>query len=192
MYLDKESKGDHREAKQKMFALLLQWITAFGCANLLIYPSLKDYISRATSLPWLKGVTGQWTVNLPFTTVRPKKCSSLIPRCSSTRLKTSWPVDLGWSKWRNRSIHSQQKDCSTAETWLEEGQGSRAVSRQALTPTVTSSWSLLGRRTQIVLSCFTEVDITPGVWWRWVLFLCPVLQMLFSSSILLLSITHLK
>lgn len=59
MYLDKESKGDHREAKQKMFALLLQWITALGCANLLIYPSLKDYISRVISLPWLKGVTGQ-------------------------------------------------------------------------------------------------------------------------------------
>lgn len=97
------------------------------CKSFHLHISSKDSLSRVTSLSWLKGVTGQWTVNLPFTTVRPKKCSSLIPRSSSTRLKTSWPVDFGWSRWRNKSIHSQQKDCSTEEIWLEEGQGSRAV-----------------------------------------------------------------
>lgn len=62
----------------------------------------------------------------------------------------------------------------------------------ALTPTVTSSWSLLGRRTQIVLSCFTEVDIAPGAWWRRVLPLSVQLLHTFLASSILLSLMHLK
>lgn len=53
MYLDKESKEDHREAKQKTFAKLPKWIITFGYENLLIYGThiIKTlYISRVTSL----------------------------------------------------------------------------------------------------------------------------------------------
>lgn len=59
--------------------------------------------------------------NLPFTIVRPKKCSSLIPRSSATRLKTSCPVDFGWSRWKdNRCSDNENFDCldESQEDWL--------------------------------------------------------------------------
>lgn len=54
--------------------------------------------------------------DLPFTTVRPKKCSSLIPRSSDTQLNTSCPVDLIFTEQIEKLDNVMNRMSTT--TWI--------------------------------------------------------------------------
>lgn len=126
-YLDKERKQERRSELctvvevdytiQLCRVLFCFQVVFFGSKHFPQYHNYKCHkkseriFSLDATSPSKLG--GQWGLNLPFTTVRPKKCNSLIPRSSATRLRTSCPVDFGWSRWKDKQVCIQHTFMST-------------------------------------------------------------------------------